>query len=304
MASNDRVRELEEELRQKQAALDAATAAATAAAQSQTVVMRREFRLAKFSGDGEPEIDEWAADVERALAAARLNPDEQVVFVLEHITGTAKREIRLRPSYLTSTVSQILDILKSRFGAVTGPYEDVIESFFGKKQGPRETLQEFSLALAAMMERVKLEDSGMAATADSLLKKRFVAGMRDQTHAPLLKTLMAENPRASFWEFRETAIHTLGGYQMSHPSIREAVVQQQHQTRRVTEEEVSLKDVMRLLKKQQEQLDSLLANRKRQRPATTTFRGRCYDCGVVGHKRGSRDCIKAKKPLDSQKALN
>ena len=58
MASNDRVRELEEELRQKQAALDAATTAATAAAQSQTVVMRKEFRLAKFSGDGEPEIDE------------------------------------------------------------------------------------------------------------------------------------------------------------------------------------------------------------------------------------------------------
>ena len=195
MASTDaRVQELKEELRQKQAALDAATTAATAAAQSQTVVMRREFRLTKFSGDGEPEIDEWGADVERDLAAARLSPDEQVVFVLEHITGTAKREIRLRPSYLTNTVSQILDILRSRFGAVTGPYEDVIESFFGRKQGPRETLQEFSLALAAMMERVKLEDSGMAATADSLLKKRFVTGMRDQTHALLLKTLVAENP--------------------------------------------------------------------------------------------------------------
>ena len=217
MASNDRVRELEEELRQKQAALDAATTAATAAAQSQTVVMRKEFRLAKFSGDGEPEIDEWGADVERALAAARLSPDEQVLFVLEHITGTAKRSIRLRPSYLTSTVSQILSILKSRFGAVTGPYEDVIESFFGRKQGPRETLQEFSLVLAAMMEHVKLEDSGMAATADSLLKKRFVAGMRDQMHAPLLNALMADNPKSSFWEFRETAIHTMGGYQNTDP---------------------------------------------------------------------------------------
>ena len=67
------------------------------------------------------------------------------------------------------------------------------------------------------------------------------------------------------------------------------MVQQQQQTRRVTDEEVSLMDMMRLLKKQQEQLDFLLADRKRQRPATTTFRGRCYDCGVVGHKRGSRD---------------
>ena len=119
--------------------------------------MRREFLLAKFSGDGKPEIDEWGADVEWALAAAQLSPNEQVVFVLEHITGTAKREIRRRPSYLTSTVSQILDILKSQFGAVTGPYEDVIESFFGRKQGSRETLQEFSLALAAMTECIKLE---------------------------------------------------------------------------------------------------------------------------------------------------
>ena len=54
-----------------------------------------------------------------------------------------------------------------------------------------------------------------------------------------------------------------------------------------------LKDVMRLLKKQHDQLDSLLADRKRQRQATTTFRGRCFDCGMVGHKRGSRDCVKA-----------
>ena len=67
---------------------------------------------------------------------------------------------------------------------------------------------------------------------------------------------------------------------------------------------MSLKDVMRLLKKQQDQLDSLLADRKRQRQETTTFRGRCFDCDVVGHKRGSRDCVKAKKPLDKPQALN
>ena len=112
MASNDRVQELEEELRQKQAALDAATAAVTAAVQSQTVVMRREFRLAKISGDSETEINKWGADIERALATARQSPDdEQVLFVLEHIPGTAKREIRLRPSHLTNTIFQIIPAL-------------------------------------------------------------------------------------------------------------------------------------------------------------------------------------------------
>ena len=60
------------------------------------------------------------------------------MFVLKHITSTVEHD-----SYLISTISHILDTLKSQFGAVTGPYNDVTESFFCRKQDALETLQEF-----------------------------------------------------------------------------------------------------------------------------------------------------------------
>ena len=101
-----------------------------------------------------------------------------------------------------------------------------------------------------------------------------------------------------FLELWETAIRTLVDTRChSAPSER----QQQH-TRRLTEEDVSLKDVMHLLKKQQERLESLFADGKRlnRRPLH-------YKAGVLivacSATREGRKTVKTKTPVNKQEAL-
>ncbi|KAL7879398.1 hypothetical protein SRHO_G00016520 [Serrasalmus rhombeus] len=80
------------------------------------------------------------------------------------------------------------------------------ESFFGRKQLEGESLQEFSHALLALMDKVKQSAPNIVLNSDVLVRDQFVEHVLDSTHRRELKRLVRQTPGLSMLQVRAEAI--------------------------------------------------------------------------------------------------
>ena len=75
-----------------------AEARAQLPAPPQHVYMQRERRFRKMCGQPQtledPDVDDWAADMKSHLKASLLSDHEGLNFVLDHLSGAARLEVR------------------------------------------------------------------------------------------------------------------------------------------------------------------------------------------------------------------
>lgn len=231
------------------------------------VVMPRDRRCTMFNGRTGIGIVEWKEEVQACMRARHLSVRDQAFFIFDHLEGEAREEIKYRPCVEREDPDKVLAILTELYGCVQS-YVTLQQSFFSRKQQEGETLLEFSLALMALMERVKQSAPGALPNADVLLRDQFMEHVLDGALRRELKQYVRRHPTASLLEIRGEAIRweregsPRGARERSHslPSaygLQYGVQGGSRPTPFVSPHDSELSEVKALLKRQQEQLDQL-----------------------------------------------
>lgn len=258
--------------------------ASPAAPVDRLVFIPRDRKCPMFRGRTGISVGEWAEEVQACMRARHLLPADQAFFLFDHLEGEAKEE-----------------------------------AFFSRRQQEGETLQEFSLALLNLMEKVKLQAPGDMPNAEMLLRDQFIEQVCDGSLRRELKQYVRRCPRATLLEARGEAIRwelegLPAGVRGRSNSVPSAFGLQYAMRgspgTEVTPTGTEVSELKELLKKQQEQLDLLTQNiallqtaqSVRQRSRSPRYGPIvCNRCQQPGHI--ARDCDGPHVPSRQQPSL-
>ena len=312
----------ESDIKEQVKALQAKLAAMEASQKSSSVVyMKSDRKFPKFAGrpekDSDPDVIEWITDM-REYIASKSSKDHHVDFIMDHLTGSAKSEIRLRPPEQRKTADQILNILEQLYH-IKDTVTQLQQKFYQRDQHADETLESYSLELMKIADQITRRAGKEMSDKDKILVERFIDGLRDQHLRQELRKFSIDKGPLPFLEFRHLMLKWI---EDNPPSTDKHI----HKTSSENSELLSLmKQQQDLLEKQQEQIDHLTKltsgrgnstytpqyygrsrsysryprgyGRGRGRGTGDRGRGRsypdrkeliCYNCGGKGHK--SSEC--------------
>lgn len=259
------------------------------------VVLSRDRKCPLFDGKTGPSLEDWKEEVEACIRVRHLAPKDQALFIFDHLEGEAKREIKFRPNQDREDPVRIWDTLQELYGCMQ-PYVTLQQAFFSRQQQDGETLQEFSLALMSLMERIKQYTPGGVPNAVVLLRDQFVEHVIDGALRRELKRFVRDNPLATLLQVRAEAFRwEREGLSTTHrersfslPSIHGLQFEVRGSACPPPSVEPGLGQVMELLKRQQEQLNqltqtvaSLQAPQQNGRPPRSSIT--CRRCNQPGH---------------------
>ena len=279
------------------------------------VYMKSDRKFPKFGGrpvkDTDPDVEEWITDMREHIRASK-SKDNHADFVMDHLIGSAKSEVRLRSIKERETGEQILDILEKVF-VTKDTVTQLQQKFYQRDQRENETLEGYSLALMQLSERVNRKAGKEMPVKDHTLMERFIDGLRYQHLRQELRMFALDKGKMPFLEFRFQMLRWIE----DNPTIQKSV----HKTSALSDNSELLaliKTQQEMLQKQQEQIDNLsnMASGRgqgsyqynfRSRPTSRFSRNRgrgrgrsssvrdveCYNCGGKGHI--SRDCPSEKR---------
>lgn len=150
-------------------------------------------------------IDDWVEEAKACMRVRHLSTVDQAFFLFDHLEGDAKEEIKYRPKAEKEDPEKIIAILQELYGCPQS-YVALQEAFFSRKQQEEETLLEFSIALMALMEKVKRRAPQGLFNADVLLRDQFVEHVRDGGLRRELKQAIRLKPTATLIDLRKQAI--------------------------------------------------------------------------------------------------
>nr|XP_057932076.1 uncharacterized protein LOC131131402 [Doryrhamphus excisus] len=243
------------------------SAPATGAVSERLVVIPRDRKCPIFNGKTGIGIVEWVEEVQACVRARHLSATDQASFLFDHLEGEAKEEIKFRSNEERRDPARVLAILKELYGC-SQSYVTLQQAFFSRHQQEGETLQEFSLALMALMAQVEQHAPDRMPNAGVLLRDQFTEHVLDSSLRRELKQLVRRKPTITLLELRSEAIRweregLLGGARGRSSSLPVAYglqygVQGHRQpASQVAPQGPGLSEVMDLLKRQQEQLNHL-----------------------------------------------
>ena len=76
----------------------------------------RDRKCHSFRGQGEENRFDWIEEMQASLQVRHLPPIEQALFIIEHLEGAAKKEIKYRPGGEREDPKQIFAILQELYG--------------------------------------------------------------------------------------------------------------------------------------------------------------------------------------------
>ena len=255
------------------------------AKRTRVVVVPRE-RGPKLSGrpatDQEPEVIEWAEDMRR-MTADMSNP-EGVQFILDHLAGTAKDEVRLCPAADRDTPEKIIRHVLNALCPQDTPSSRWRE-FYSRVQQAGETPQEFSLQLMKLLRRVELvSPKDSVGSQDAALCERFASGLADPSLRREVRRIVQENPEIRFPDLRSRVISWENPPAMTVTRAARATENavQGQLDRQAGQIQATQEAVNQLC----EQVSLLLANQAARAPDRDRGRHtgmRCFNCDGMGH---------------------
>lgn len=276
------------------------------------VFVPRDRKCPVFRGRTGIGLSEWSEEVHACMRARHLSRCDQAFFLFDHLEGEARDEIKYRPGAERGDPDRILAILQELYGC-SDSYVALQEAFFSRRQEEGETLQEFSLALMGLMEKVKQRAPAAMLNAEALLRDQFVEHVSNSSLRRELKQLVRRQPNSTLLEVRAEAIQWereglpggVRGRSHSVPSVLgvQYGVQGGSQVSVPSSSVSEMSEMKEMLKRQQEQLNQLtesiarLQNPQHSRPPRT---GPiiCRRCNQPGHI--ARHCDGVRAPSRSQ----
>ena len=200
MASGETVQALAEKLKELETRLAQQTEANAVPGQI-TVRVPKEKKLRKFVGARDDHLlEEWITDAERAISGQ--SEADAVDFLIYHLDGAAKDEVKLRPAEKREDPAAVFKILRESFcEGLTGT--QALRKFFERKQKDRETVGDFSHALLVLLARVEWLDEAAVSGKDKLLRDQSLENVRDSQLRRDMKRWVRDHPTKTFQEIRD-----------------------------------------------------------------------------------------------------
>lgn len=264
------------------------------------VYVKSERKFQKFSGrpekDTDPDVNDWITEM-REHVRATTSKDGHADFVMDHLAGSAKTEVRLLPIEQRKTGEEILNILEQIF-VTKDTVSQLLQKFYQRDQKDSETLENYSRVLLQMMERINRRVDKKMQILDINITERFIDGIKDRTVGQELRKIVVEKGPIPFQEFR---LRMLKWVDDNPPKERKVCASASVSTERTDAWKELLQKQQLMLEKQQEQINALqntLEKVNEKKPySSPNGRGRgkgnnkdivCYTCTGKGHF--ARDC--------------
>ncbi|XP_039518552.1 uncharacterized protein LOC120473022 [Pimephales promelas] len=171
------------------------------------VYVPRERHISPFTGDIEKDgrtVDEFIDEVERALRARNMTPNDECDFVMSLLRGAALEEVRLRSNVDTDISTDILTYLREAFTDRRSSAQ-LLQDFYSRKQKEGEDVRDFSHALAQALSQITKRAPEAVGDEKTMLRDQFVEGIRDHTLRRELRRYVRDKPESSMVEVREEA---------------------------------------------------------------------------------------------------
>ena len=259
-------------------------------------------KLAAFSGEGlknEPSYAQWRSEVQSILRAGLYQEPMIMTNVRRSLRGRAADALLAMGTDVR--VQQVLDKFDVRFGDVC-PTDMTLEKFFTARQLPTESMSAWGCRLEDIVSRIK--DPGSAASAHSMLRTRYWTGIYSDKIRNALRHHFDDGAdfesllrQARIAEQEPTSMPVQQRAVVPSTDILDEILRQLKElTCRVTELE------KRCLYPSSSPVPShprQVVNSEAVLPVVTglsaeterrQFQGRCFACGMLGHRRGSPQC--------------
>ena len=169
------------------------------------VFVPRDRKCPSFSGKSGISVYEWVEEAQACMRARHLTTIDQAFFLFDHLVGEARDEIKFRTNAERKDPDRFIAILRELYGC-SKSYVALQEAFFSRKQQEGETLQEFSLALMTLMDKVKQSAPDAVPNAEVLLRDQFTEHVLEGALRRELKQLVRWQPLSTLLEMRTEAI--------------------------------------------------------------------------------------------------
>ena len=170
----------------------------------------------------DPEINEWIQDAKQHLKTIDSN-DAKLDFIFDNIGGQCKDEIRLRPESERNTPEKIFEIIRTVFTNFQ-TLASLQQQFYQRNQGQGESLQNFSLALMTIVDKIEHKDSKAITDKDTMLREKFVDGIRDDSLRREMRRYLHQYKTMKFPEFRATVMHRAEDYRTRNVQVTSEAV--------------------------------------------------------------------------------
>ena len=263
----------------------------------------RERKCPHFSGGpGTLSIEDWLEEVDCSTRGRRMPDIDKALFMYDHLEGEARAEIKFRPRGEREDPKFISDVLTELYSCSTS-YVSLHHQFFDRRQKESESLQEFSLALLSIMDKIKKSNSAAMPNSDQVLRDQFAEGVRDTMLRRELKRFVRQTPEVSLLDLRKEAIRWVEeghpqGVRYTRPTPHSHETQATVTCDAVNATQTEYSELKEMVMRQQEQLDRLIKtvgaqggySRGMQRPRQATRykwspEGQpiCFRCNQTGH---------------------
>lgn len=168
----------------------------------------RERKCPRFTGKLSVDlltVDQWVEEVRRCLEIRPMSRAAQVMFVMDHLDGSAKSEVCFHSSTSRDTPDKIFDILVENYSC-TQSYVAAQLQFFQRTQREGESLRDYSHALKSLMDTVICKTPGGIPNSDILLRDQFTEHVHDDMLRRELKQRVLQTPDMSFLALRSIAL--------------------------------------------------------------------------------------------------
>jgi DNA-binding protein YbaB len=281
-------------------------------------------KLSKFDGNSE-QLEDWLLEAKSAVEAQSLTGKKAGDFLLNHLEGSAKLEIKYAGDDRDDP-DKIYELLRKAFGDKSNKIQ-CFDNFRARKQGERESLQDFSHGLMTLLEKARNKDPNCVADYDTALRDNFAEKVWNDQLRWELNNRISDDPELTFNQIRERA----SAYTREVPSgpVKQKAVSRAVMSNQTEPWQKSLLDLLetqgeqqKLILKQQEELfkhfhgtgpkdpnSSVLQNNpglatgsqlpfSSQGGARPKNIGPCYKCHEMGHFQ--RNCPMKQPPVNSQ----
>ena len=258
-------------------------------------------KLGFFSGEGhknEASYPQWKSEVESVLKTGIYSEAMVITNVRRSLRGRAADVVLAMGSDVT--VRQILDKFDVRFGDIF-PNDVTLEQFFTARQLPSESMAAWGCRLEDLLSRVR--DLSSASAARSMLRSRYWSGIYSDRVRNALRHHFDDGV-----DFESLLKHArIAEQEPSSAVVQQSVVDaQRNAPDKLDQILAQLRDLNARVQELEKTCfygDSSVPPGLQQSVAPTfapavpprvsnsrPFKGNCYDCGVVGHRRGSPEC--------------
>ena len=270
-------------------------------------------KMSKFDGSRD-KLDDWIQEAKSTIANMGLKGKDASEFLITHLEGEAKREVKVLTTEERSNPEEVLSLIEKQFGE-RYTQSQLISEFHGRKRCKGESLREFSHALMELLDRAVKGDPLAIADKDKTLRDRFVDGIDDHRLHIALSDRVEREPDIKFKDLRDYAFkielpvstkpHAHSTVVESTPSstsestiagIAELVKGQALLTKALEQQQ---QQQMQLAQRQEELYKLMLDNAKQSSTASGGQGNsiRCYYCNKLGHKKVN--CRKLKRDLEN-----